>query len=129
MHAQTNAERFERLTDQQKTFFEPMRSSQAGDLFSLRRDGSSATFFPREDGIELSMIETMRPEQGKGQASNLLRMVCEAADAAQVTLSLKVEPKDFGDLDKSQLAEWYRRHGFDGDPESMTRLPRPPASG
>ena len=66
--------------------------------------------------------------RGQGYGTELLRRVCEEADAEEVVLVLEVNA--YGDLNDDQLREWYSRYGFEEveDPEDtfyeyMRRMP------
>ncbi len=82
----------------------------------------------RDETREIAHLHCDRDAQGQGEASALLRQVCEEADAARMTLVLW--PRPYGDdiaLSQTQLVEWYaRRFGFvqvQPDPPLMARMP------
>ena len=81
----------------------------------------------RERTREISKVHTDAAEQGKGHASELMRQVCEEADAAGLTLVLW--PRPYGDdiaLGASMLQGWYAGFGFRAiqhDPVLMARAP------
>lgn len=55
----------------------------------------------------------MTIDKGRGDASRVLRKICDIADEFGVTI--KITPKPFGTgniLTKKQLVDWYKRFGF-----------------
>lgn len=100
------------------------------DIISAIRDirnlGISNPFLPTEtiinDNVKLEVskfdgslwiqsISTI--EHGKGDASKVLKMVCDIADKHNVVIRMAPEP--YGTekgLNKTQLINWYKRYGF-----------------
>jgi GNAT superfamily N-acetyltransferase len=73
---------------------------------------------------ELVGMRVEAGHRGKGQASALLKQVCEEADAAGVALLVTVKPFGKSKMDKKALAVWYARNGFEPiqyDPLVMVR--------
>jgi hypothetical protein len=66
------------------------------------------------------------PTPGHGNGSIMLNLLCQLADSNEVQILLKALP--FGQkpypMDREQLAEWYRRHQFEGTHKRLLRLPR-----
>ena len=60
---------------------------------------------------ELCNVHVPAEARQRGEASALLREVCEEADAAGMMLVLFVAPFDSGPR-ADDLAAWYGRHGF-----------------
>lgn len=78
------------------------------------------------DGRIITSVGTRK--RGQGNASRLLKLVTDEADAEEVILYLSIEPDGTG-LDEDQLRSWYSRNGFENmDPEltetGMIRQPR-----
>lgn len=67
--------------------------------------------------------------RGKGYGSEVLQMVCAAADEEQVGLLLAIDPDPVigrKGLTYDQLRKWYHKHGFmDHKDNVMLREPRP----
>lgn len=68
-------------------------------------------------------------EKGAGQATEALKFLLALADKHQVPITLEVVPiKNAGaegkSLTKSELAAWYKRHGFVGNSLNMVRMPK-----
>lgn len=113
-----------KLTPQQRAFLSSPELTRAGDLYGIEQSGSKAWLIPCDKSIHLEMITTTEADRGNGDASRLLKRVCELADSAGVTLSLMAKPKDYViGLNQSELVAWYGRHGFKGDWNRMTRRP------
>jgi ribosomal protein S18 acetylase RimI-like enzyme len=55
-------------------------------------------------------INVPAPHRGKGIASKLLREICDDADSENLEVRLVVLPS--GDLNFTDLYEWYGRYGF-----------------
>ena len=74
-------------------------------------------------GLCLHRLWVLRSGQGHGSA--ILRTLCGLADLHGIEISLKALP--FGSkphpLSREQLADWYRRHGFEGSRWSLARKP------
>jgi hypothetical protein len=67
-------------------------------------------------------------EKGAGQATEALKFLLALADKHQVPITLEVVPiKNAGaegkSLTKTELAAWYKRHGFVGNSLNMVRMP------
>ena len=64
-------------------------------------------------------------KQNKGMASFVMKKITELADKHGVTIFLTPSPFGYipNKLNKKQLIEWYKRNGFKGDGEGMTREP------
>lgn len=58
----------------------------------------------------ITRINVPTPFRGRGHGSQLLQQICDAADEAQVILSLEIMPS--GPLDYEALQDWYWRYGF-----------------
>ena len=75
----------------------------------------------------LNDILTTEKARGKGEASMVLRKICEIADKHNVYMS--TTPKAFGQnkgLTTHQLRDWYLRFGFDNIVNgNMERKPNP----
>lgn len=108
-------------TPQQERFFQLLGILDSEPPRIIREYASAASLSEKGDAICLSGIETVTSERGKGNASRLLKLICDCADQAQVELLLRVEPKGIVGLTKPQLFSWYRRFGFSGDTDEMTR--------
>lgn len=64
-----------------------------------------------DGALWISSISTI--DRGKGDASKVLKMICDIADKYNVVIRMKPEP--YGTkkgLNKGQLVSWYKRHGF-----------------
>jgi GNAT superfamily N-acetyltransferase len=94
----------------------------------LNADGSDRGFVQftptRESGLCLHRLWVLKPGQGHG--SMILRTLCDVADLHGVEIFLKCTP--FGakpyPFSREQLADWYRRHGFEGSRWKLARKPR-----
>jgi GNAT superfamily N-acetyltransferase len=67
--------------------------------------------------------------RGKGCAHNILRVLVEAADDAELGIELYHEPFGEEGLRTEELEAFYNRHGFawhDSVPGGLVRLPRSP---
>ncbi|HUB24112.1 MAG TPA: hypothetical protein VL992_01690 [Tepidisphaeraceae bacterium] len=66
------------------------------------------------------------PSPGHGNGSLMLQALCDLADIHGVHILLKALP--FGakpyPMSRQLLADWYRRHGFEGTHRRMARTPR-----
>jgi GNAT superfamily N-acetyltransferase len=112
------------LSPKQQAFLSLPELTREGNAYVLRENGTTAWLAPCGDTIQLSMIKTTPSERRQGNASKLLKKICELANRVGVTLSLRAEPKDAKtDLDQQQLIAWYSRHGFKGNWNNMTRPP------
>lgn len=75
------------------------------------------------DAVCISLVKTEPGYERQGFASDLLKTVCRAADEADVTLFLEVARQVCCEMTEGELAEWYRRRVFRGDPSEMIREP------
>ena len=75
------------------------------------------------DAVYIIKISTERQSRAKGAATEVLKLICEAADEHRVELVLTVEPFDAGGLDTETLVAWYKGLGFEGDAGEMIRHP------
>lgn len=69
------------------------------------------------------------PYRGKGVAHNILRVLVESADEADLSIELYHEPFGAGGLVVNELEAFYNRHGFTRHqiaPDGMVRFPRSP---
>jgi GNAT superfamily N-acetyltransferase len=67
--------------------------------------------------------------RGKGFAHNILRVLVQAADQADISIALYHEPFGEEGLKMDELEAFYNRHGFsrhDSAPGGLVRLPRSP---
>lgn len=72
------------------------------------------------------LLAVRSEDQGNGDATGLLCMVCHEADKAGLALLVQVDPFDEG-LEKGELQRWYASHGFERiqrEPLLMARGPR-----
>jgi GNAT superfamily N-acetyltransferase len=60
---------------------------------------------------EITNIYTLESKRGQGDASRLLKEVCDEADKERMVLVIMPEPFDKG-LNELELIQWYARHGF-----------------
>lgn len=111
-------------SEQQREFFLLAGATQPEPSFSMRDDGVSASINIRGEQFHISKIRTFERQRGEGRASKLLDRICQCADEAGVILTLRVEPERESGLGEQQLIDWYRRRGFTGDADEMTRTPR-----
>lgn len=89
-----------------------MRGNRSHGAASLKLSYSQAIPVHMRGGIrEITSVYTPEADRGKGEASALLKQVCEEADRAGIVLILIPKPFDAG-LDELQLIAWYARHGF-----------------
>lgn len=73
------------------------------------------------DLYEVNRINVPERCRGKRHGSDLLRRICDDADAENVTLMLSPFPS--GALDLDQLISWYERYGFEMLEHQMVRMP------
>lgn len=59
---------------------------------------------------EVNRINVPEQYRGKGYGSELLKILCNAADEEGATLRLY--PQASGPLSNEDLTKWYKRHGF-----------------
>lgn len=75
---------------------------------------------------EVNRISVLPTHRGRGLGSKMLREIVADADLEGVELVLDILPS--GALNGDELADWYRRYGFEwtNDPNwwMMRRLPR-----
>lgn len=119
------------LTPKQREFFKLSKRVEFGSMFVFEQGDSKAWLTVHGENIHLEMIRTEEPKsaeepkRGNRHASRLLKTLCELADKHGITLTLRAEPKDrVPGLNKKHLVDWYRRHGFKGRWDKMTRRPR-----
>ena len=76
----------------------------------------------------LSHLFTTPEGRKQGDASKLMRMVCQQCDETAITLLIHVSPFSKGGMDKEQLIAWYENDfGFFALPQAddvFIRLPR-----
>ncbi len=124
MFRELTSEHWNRLSSQQKAFFELVGAQSVPiNVFIVRKNGVSATMSAKDEAVSISVICTEQRERQKGRASQLLKWICMCADQARVTLVLWVEADDSNGLTEEQLSAWYRRYAFTGSPSNMTRKP------
>lgn len=58
----------------------------------------------------ITRINIPKEHRGKGYGTKLLEQIITEADACKETLTLEIMPS--GDLNYTELEEWYFRHGF-----------------
>ena len=78
----------------------------------------------RKQVMEVSSIRTEPEYRGRGDATMLMFKTCTDADAAGKFLLLHVEPDADSPLGRDELADFYRRFGFNpiqDDPLLMVR--------
>ncbi len=63
-----------------------------------------------DNAMVLQHIRSFAP--GSGNASEVLKMITDIADAHGVPMMLDAKPTGKGGLSKAQLLKWYGRHGF-----------------
>lgn len=63
-----------------------------------------------DGALWISSISTM--ERSKGDASKVLKKVCDIADEYNVIIRMSPEPYGNKGLTKNQLIRWYKRYGF-----------------
>ena len=90
--------------------------SCCGSVASMRRSRIG-------DSLYIMHIVTEPQHRGEGNASAILAEICDAADRYGVTMFLEVEPRDDCSMTATELANWYWRFGFRGDPSEMIREP------
>lgn len=74
---------------------------------------------------ELAKLHTPIERRKNGDATELLRSICEEADTQGIMLMLHVEPFGDPDLGPSQLEAWYAKFGFmvfQAEPKLMARM-------
>lgn len=65
-----------------------------------------------EDSYLLTILKVDKEHRGKGYGSQLLKLVCAAADKEEVDLYVFACPFDGCPFDREVLEDWYKRHGF-----------------
>lgn len=76
--------------------------------------------------FEVSHVFTPDQHRKQGYASLLMQKVCSEADENGKVLMLMPKPYQGGEMDKTQLADWYQRYGFEAiqaRPLIMARRP------
>ena len=98
-----------------------------GSLYTLPEvEGPFLVLFVTANGWRIAKIEVPPELRGRGFGRQLLAAVCDAADNANVTVTLTVERYSRSGLYKRVLRMWYQRMGFIapmGD-DHMEREPR-----
>lgn len=77
------------------------------------------------DSITIRSIGTCKPARNRGQASELLQNICDAADENNLFIKLTPKPKHDKPLTVNELIKFYERFDFVGDASGMRRCPRP----
>lgn len=103
-----------------------MRGNRNHGGASLKLGYSMAIPAHMRGGIrEITNVYTSEAKRGHGDASKLLKQVCDEADKERIVLMLIPKPFDDG-LDELRLMAWYSRHGFmaiQDKPMLMARQP------
>jgi hypothetical protein len=64
---------------------------------------------------DMAVLRTIRSfEKGKGSGTDTLEKILKLANKHKVKVQVYVKPFDVGGLNKKQLLQWYKRHGFKG---------------
>lgn len=66
----------------------------------------------REKVLEVSGVYVPAEHRGRGQATELMRALCDEADAAGVVLMLHAQPFGDGEATQGDLVRWYSGFGF-----------------
>lgn len=107
--------------------------SPTASLMTLQKHSKhvvmSITLMPDSDGVQLHRLRATPEFCGGGKLA--LSELCEAADEAETTLTLKVRPFGSQALSEAALEKLYVRHGFESDPyasdySAMIRYPAAP---
>ena len=82
----------------------------------------SATGLSDPAEVDIYHISSFNP--GKGQGTEIMRFLCEAADNFNVRLCIQAQAQPSGNqtLAGDGLVSWYRKYGFKGD-STMQRDP------
>jgi GNAT superfamily N-acetyltransferase len=103
-----------------------MRGQRTHGNATCRLSYSQAIPAHMRGGIrEITSIYVSESFRGCGDASALMKEVCNEADDNAIVLMLIPKPFDHG-LDQLQLIAWYARHGFiqiQDNPILMARQP------
>jgi GNAT superfamily N-acetyltransferase len=75
------------------------------------------------DAVSLQGFTVIPEARGKGHGNRALSQICQWADKHKIELKLWVEQYDNGPLNNSQLVQFYRKFGFKGTQDGMTRIP------
>jgi len=84
-----------------------MKTCYVDEHWSIADLVAPGELFPDWTITRINVVEVHR---GKGYGSDLLKRICDDADAEGVKLYLQVSPS--GGLNFDQLGEWYGRYGF-----------------
>lgn len=103
--------------------------------FSYETNGTSILIRIRDADTQRShqssrvnILDLISTKPKKGFGSQLLKLVCDLADAHQITLFLRAQPfgpTKIGDLERitlSKLIAWYRKFGFTTDEAYYAKL-------
>jgi ribosomal protein S18 acetylase RimI-like enzyme len=63
-------------------------------------------------------------DRGQGIGSELLDKLIAISDEHQIPIELQVEPFAKSSMDRDQLTEWYKRHGFTESGFGMQYIPK-----
>lgn len=77
--------------------------------------------------MTITRINVPAKHRGKGLGSELLKRICEDADADGMSLSLEIMSS--GPLDYDALSAWYKRNGFEWDKNHYCMIRRPMTDG
>lgn len=86
------------------------------DTYHVRHGPTIAAFahlMEFDTGWCVTELFVTKPNRGEGLGSRLLEMILEDADEEGETLILEPKPFGGGDMDRSDLTDWYTRHGFE----------------
>ena len=77
----------------------------------------------------INRIHVMNKYQGNGDryGTQVLSQIVSDADQEQAILALEIN--SYGPLDHDNLEQWYRRYGFEYDPDLLTVMVRYPQKG
>lgn len=78
----------------------------------------------RPDVVHLNAIRSFSPGSRSGHGSHVLKQLLDRADRHGVTIELTAVPYGTKDLKKKDLIAWYKRNGFEGKGEKLTRKPK-----
>jgi hypothetical protein len=81
-----------------------------------------AFYIIRQEYIELSYIEILESEEGKGYGSFLLDQTCKLIwESQKMPIHLNCSSGDKPDHRGFNRYQWYLKHGFTGKPESWIK--------
>lgn len=72
----------------------------------------------------INRIHVLDRFQGQGYGTKIIQWITQDADYEKATLALEINA--YGELTHKQLEKWYRKYGFEYDPDLISVMVRNP---